>query len=352
MDFLNINSNDEKYIVTPNDLGVEFPISHHVFKQISESRSRISDIVEGESQRLLVIVGPCSIHDEQSAIEYAGKLAELNELYKGHLEIVMRAYFEKPRTRTGWKGLLYDPYLNGSPAFNEGLKLTRRVLTSINQLGLSAATEFLEPIHATYLQELISWGAIGARTTECQLHRQMASELPFPVGFKNGTNGNIDMAVDAIVSAAAKHTYLSLDRTGILSETTSMGNKRGHLILRGGIQPNYDELSLRKANMALREAKVIPNLIVDCSHGNCQKNFANQLVVLEELCRQISNGRHYIAGVMLESFLEEGSQPINSIKKLKYGQSITDPCIGWNDTASALDKLAEAVAVRSQRCRL
>ncbi|MBL4829494.1 MAG: 3-deoxy-7-phosphoheptulonate synthase [Aliivibrio sp.] len=352
MRFLNVDLNDENHIVTPDHFDIEFPIPYHILKHVSESRARISEIIEGKSQRLLVIVGPCSIHDEQSAIEYAGKLAELNELYKGHLEIVMRAYFEKPRTRTGWKGLLYDPYLNGSPAFNEGLKLTRRILISINKLGLSAATEFLEPIHATYLQELISWGAIGARTTECQLHRQMASELPFPIGFKNGTNGNLDIAVDAIVSAAAQHTYLSLDKAGILSETTSMGNERCHLILRGGIKPNYDELSLHKAKIALHEAKVIPNLIVDCSHGNSQKNAANQLVVLKDLCCQISNDGYYIAGVMLESFLEEGSQPIKSIKELKYGQSITDPCLNWKDTASALEKLADAVAVRFQTSRL
>ncbi|PKF80056.1 3-deoxy-7-phosphoheptulonate synthase [Vibrio sp. vnigr-6D03] len=344
-----LNIQESSYVYTPNDLDNKHPITRGIAQSVAKSRERIAKIIEGKCDRLLVIVGPCSIHDENSAIEYAEKLAELNKMYKSHLEIVMRSYFEKPRTRNGWKGLIYDPYLNGTLAFNDGLKLSRKILKSINELGLSAATEFLEPLHANYLQDLVSWGAIGARTTECQLHRQMASGFPFPIGFKNGTDGNVDIATDAIVSAAAKHRYMSLDRDSRLSETTSIGNSCGHLILRGGKKPNYDEFSLQKARIALREAGITSNLIVDCSHGNSQKKHVNQLVVLEEMCRQLTNGCRYLAGVMLESFLVEGSQQINDCKTLTYGQSITDPCIGWKDTEAALEKLAEAAACRSHK---
>ncbi|MEF2482187.1 3-deoxy-7-phosphoheptulonate synthase [Vibrio mimicus] len=349
MDLIRLQKSNIRQIITPEELEKQIPLPFGIINQVNKSRGRISDIIEGRSRRILVIVGPCSIHDEKSAIEYAEKLSELSKIYSDDLEIVMRVYFEKPRTRIGWKGLIYDPYLNESSNFNDGICIAKRILINISKLGLSAGTEFLEPLHANYLHDLISWGAIGARTTESQLHRQMASSFRFPIGFKNGTNGNVDVAIDAIVSAASKHTFLSLSRSGTLSEVISSGNNLGHLILRGGIKPNYDEISIHKANKSLRVAEVNQNLLVDCSHGNCQKNYANQLVVLDELCRQISLGKNYIVGVMLESHLEEGSQPINRLENLKYGQSITDPCIGWKDTVIALKKLAEASATRSQR---
>jgi len=333
-------------LITPQALADKLPISPSVAQHVMESRKRIEKIISGEDQRLLVVVGPCSIHDIEAAIDYAGKLSVLREKYQDRLEIVMRTYFEKPRTVVGWKGLISDPELNGSCRVNDGIELARKVLLTVNQLGIPTATEFLDMVIGQYIADLISWGAIGARTTESQIHREMASALSCPVGFKNGTDGNTRIAIDAIRSSRTSHMFLSPDKKGQMTIYRTAGNPYGHVIMRGGKKPNYHADDLEQACLNLAEFDLPQRLVVDFSHGNCQKQHRRQLEVAEDICQQIISGSTAIAGIMAESFLVEATQPIVHGKPLIYGKSITDPCLSWEDTETLLSMLAQATNSR------
>ncbi|WP_319536944.1 3-deoxy-7-phosphoheptulonate synthase [uncultured Vibrio sp.] len=329
---------------TPAELGSEYPITDDVADRIAQSRRQIEKILTGEDKRLLAIVGPCSVHDTEAAIDYATRLSAIQDKYKDELFIVMRTYFEKPRTVVGWKGLITDPNLDGSYALEAGLHKARKLLLDINKLGLATATEFLDMITGQYIADLITWGAIGARTTESQIHREMASALSCPVGFKNGTNGNVKIAIDAIRASKASHYFYSPDKHGRMTVYRTSGNPFGHIILRGGEKgPNFDEASVKQACDALAEFDLPQRLIVDFSHANCQKQHRKQLDVAKDICQQIQSGSTRIAGIMAESFIIEGNQPMTDINNLTYGQSITDPCLSWEDTVTMLDMLADAV---------
>lgn len=333
-------------LITPQALADEFPISAEVAENVTASRKRIEQILSGQDPRLLVIVGPCSIHDIDAAIEYAKKLHELKERHQDRLEIVMRTYFEKPRTVVGWKGLISDPNLDNSCQVNTGIRLARKLLIEVNQIGLATATEFLDMVTGQYIADLISWGAIGARTTESQIHREMASALSCPVGFKNGTDGNINIAIDAIRAAKAQHMFLSPDKNGQMTIYQTSGNPHGHVIMRGGKQPNYSAGDLAAACDKLRKFELPEHLVVDFSHGNCQKIHRRQLEVARDIAEQIKDGSTAISGVMAESFLVEGTQKVSPEQPLVYGQSITDPCLGWDDTEQLIEILAQAVEHR------
>ena len=326
-------------LITPAELAQRHPVSPDVAAHVTASRQRIEKILNGEDRRLLAIVGPCSIHDLDAAIDYARRLQVLREKHQGELEIVMRTYFEKPRTVVGWKGLISDPDLNGSYRVNHGIEQARKLLLQVNTLGVPTATEFLD------IADLISWGAIGARTTESQIHREMASALSCPVGFKNGTDGNTRIAVDAIRAARASHMFLSPDKNGQMTIYQTSGNPYGH-IMRGGKKPNYHADDIAAACDTLHQFDLPEHLVVDFSHGNCQKQHRRQLEVCDDICQQIRNGSSAIAGIMAESFLREGTQKIVADQPLTYGQSITDPCLSWEDTELLLEKLAAAVATR------
>jgi len=329
---------------TPAELGSVYPITDDVADRIAQSRRQIEKILTGEDDRILAIVGPCSVHDTEAAIDYATRLASIQDKYKDELFIVMRTYFEKPRTVVGWKGLITDPNLDGSYALEAGLHKARKLLLDINKLGLATATEFLDMITGQYIADLITWGAIGARTTESQIHREMASALSCPVGFKNGTNGNVKIAIDAIRASKASHYFYSPDKHGRMTVYRTSGNPYGHIILRGGEKgPNFDETSVKQACDALAEFDLPQRLIVDFSHANCQKQHRKQIEVAQDICDQIKSGSTRIAGIMAESFIIEGNQPMTDINNLTYGQSITDPCLSWDDTVTMLDMLAEAV---------
>ncbi|MDN3610085.1 3-deoxy-7-phosphoheptulonate synthase [Vibrio ostreicida] len=332
---------------TPAELGSAHPITNDVAMRIAESRRQIERILVGEDQRLLVIVGPCSVHDTDAALDYATRLATLQEQYKEQLFIVMRTYFEKPRTVVGWKGLITDPNLDGSYALETGLNKARKLLLDINKLGLATATEFLDMITGQYIADLITWGAIGARTTESQIHREMASALSCPVGFKNATNGNVKIAIDAIRASKASHYFYSPDKNGRMTVYRTSGNPYGHIILRGGDQgPNFDSDSVKSACSMLAEFDLPTRLIIDFSHANCQKQHRKQLDVARNICQQILSGGNQVAGIMAESFIIEGNQPMTDIHNLTYGQSITDPCLSWEDTTQMFDMLANAVKAR------
>ncbi|AHJ74149.1 3-deoxy-7-phosphoheptulonate synthase [Kosakonia sacchari] len=333
-------------LVTPAELAQRYPVTSEVAEHVTASRRRIEKILNGEDRRLLVIIGPCSIHDLDAAVDYASRLQVLREKHHAHLEIVMRTYFEKPRTVVGWKGLISDPDLNGSYRVNHGLELARKLLLQVNELGVPTATEFLDMVTGQFIADLISWGAIGARTTESQIHREMASALSCPVGFKNGTDGNTRIAVDAIRASRASHMFLSPDKSGQMTIYQTSGNPYGHIIMRGGKKPNYHAEDIANACDTLREFGLPEHLVVDFSHGNCQKEHRRQLDVCDDICTQIRNGSLAIAGVMAESFLQEGTQKIVSGQPLVYGQSITDPCLNWEDSELLLEKLATAVATR------
>ncbi len=329
---------------TPAELSSIYPITDDVADRIAQSRRQIENILVGKDHRLLAIVGPCSVHDTEAAIDYAKRLSEIQEQYKDELFIVMRTYFEKPRTVVGWKGLITDPNLDGSYALEAGLHKARKLLLDINKLGLATATEFLDMITGQYIADLITWGAIGARTTESQIHREMASALSCPVGFKNGTNGNVKIAIDAIRASHASHYFYSPDKHGRMTVYRTSGNPFGHIILRGGEKgPNFDEASVKQACDALAEFDLPQRLIVDFSHANCQKQHRKQIDVARDICEQIKSGSRRIAGIMAESFILEGNQPMTDINNLTYGQSITDPCLSWEDTVTMLDMLADAV---------
>lgn len=333
-------------LVTPQQLAEKLPISAAVADNVTASRKRIEKILTGEDPRLLVVVGPCSIHDLDAAIDYATRLNVLRERYQDRLEIVMRTYFEKPRTVVGWKGLISDPALDGSCQVNLGIEMARRLLLAVNELGLPTATEFLDMVTGQYIADLISWGAIGARTTESQIHREMASALSCPVGFKNGTDGNTRIAIDAIRAAQASHMFLSPDKTGQMTIYQTRGNPYGHIIMRGGKTPNYGASDIAAACDSLREFDLPEHLVVDFSHGNCQKMHRRQLEVAADIGQQIRAGSTAIVGVMAESFLVEGTQKIAAGVPLTYGQSITDPCLNWTDTEQLLSLLADAVSSR------
>jgi 3-deoxy-7-phosphoheptulonate synthase len=316
-------------------------------KLVLDTRQAIRDILAGKDERLLVIVGPCSIHDPNAAIEYARRLKPLRDKYQDSLEIVMRVYFEKPRTTVGWKGLINDPYLDESYRIDEGLRIARQLLLEINRLGVPAGSEFLDVISPQYIGDLIAWGAIGARTTESQVHRELSSGLSAPIGFKNGTDGNIKIAADAIQAAARPHHFLSVHKNGQVAIVQTKGNKDCHTILRGGKAPNYDEASIDAVCAELAAAKLPQRLMVDCSHANSSKQHERQLVVAEELARQWRAGRRQVFGVMVESHLTGGAQKFSPGKddpaKLEYGKSITDACIDWPQTEGLLANLAAAV---------
>ncbi|WP_395489060.1 3-deoxy-7-phosphoheptulonate synthase AroH [Cedecea davisae] len=333
-------------LVTPAELTERFPVSAEVAQHVTAARRRIEKILTGEDKRLLVIVGPCSIHDLDAAMDYARQLKTLRDKHQGSLEIVMRTYFEKPRTVVGWKGLISDPDLNGSYRINYGLEQARRLLLQVNELGVPTATEFLDMVTGQYIADLISWGAIGARTTESQIHREMASALSCPVGFKNGTDGNTRIAVDAIRAARASHMFLSPDKEGQMTIYQTSGNPYGHIIMRGGKQPNYHAEDIAAGCDTLSAFDLPEHLVIDFSHGNCQKQHRRQLDVCEDVCTQIRNGSRAISGIMAESFLKEGTQQIVAGQPLNYGQSITDPCLNWEDTETLVNMLAEATARR------
>ncbi|EPE2229605.1 3-deoxy-7-phosphoheptulonate synthase [Cronobacter turicensis] len=333
-------------LITPAELAERYPMTPAVADHVLDARRRIEKILNGDDPRLLVIIGPCSIHDPEAAVDYARRLARLREKYDSRLEIVMRTYFEKPRTVVGWKGLISDPDLNGSYRVNHGIEQARRLLLEVNALGVPTATEFLDMVVGQYISDLISWGAIGARTTESQIHREMASALSCPVGFKNGTDGNTRIAVDAIRAARTSHMFLSPDKHGQMTIYQTSGNPYGHIIMRGGKTPNYHAAAINEACETLREFNLPERLVVDFSHGNCQKQHRRQLDVCDDICEQIRAGSTALAGVMVESFIVEGTQKITPGTPLTYGQSITDPCLGWDDSETLLERLAQAVESR------
>lgn len=317
---------------------------------IAGTRRTIQNIMAGMDDRLLVIMGPCSIHDPQAALEYARRLKAERQKYADTLEIVMRVYFEKPRTTVGWKGLINDPYLDESYRIDEGLRIARQLLIEINRLGLPAGSEFLDTISPQYIGDLIAWGAIGARTTESQVHRELASGLSAPIGFKNGTDGNIRIATDAIQAAARGHHFLSVHKNGQVAIVQTRGNKDCHVILRGGKAPNYDAASVAAACADLEAAKLPPTLMVDCSHANSSKQHQKQIDVAQDVANQIAGGSRSVFGVMVESHLNPGAQKFtpgkDKVDDLAYGQSITDACLGWDDSTRVLDVLSQAVKAR------
>ena len=328
-----------------------FPISGTpVERLIADTRRRIHDIMSGRDDRLLVIIGPCSIHDPAAALDYARRLKPLRDKYADTLEIVMRVYFEKPRTTVGWKGLINDPYLDESYRIDEGLRIARQLLIEINRQGLPAGSEFLDVISPQYIGDLISWGAIGARTTESQVHRELASGISAPIGFKNGTDGNIRIATDAIQAAARGHHFLSVHKNGQVAIVQTQGNKDCHVILRGGKAPNYDAASVAAACKDLEAAGLPATLMVDCSHANSSKQHEKQLDVARDIAAQVAGGSRSVFGLMVESHIEAGAQKFtpgkDEVRKLAYGKSITDACLGWGDSQEVLSVLSEAVKAR------
>ncbi|TAK43743.1 MAG: 3-deoxy-7-phosphoheptulonate synthase [Betaproteobacteria bacterium] len=320
-------------------------------KLVTGTRRGVREILHGRSDRLLVVMGPCSIHDPAAALAYASRLLEERRRHAGELELLMRVYFEKPRTTVGWKGLINDPYLNGSFRINEGLRIARDLLLNINHLGVPAGCEFLDVISPQYIGDLVSWGAIGARTTESQVHRELASGLSAPVGFKNGTDGNVRIAVDAILAARQRHHFLSVHKSGQVAIVETRGNDDCHIILRGGRQPNYEAASVQGACEELARAKLPPRLMVDLSHANAAKQHQRQVEVARDVAGQLAAGSRSIVGVMVESNLIEGRQELHPGKPLRYGQSITDACLGWDDSVGLLQTLAAAVRKRRRSAK-
>jgi 3-deoxy-7-phosphoheptulonate synthase len=331
----------------PENLIRFFPIQGtQVEKLITDTRRRLREILHGRSDRLMVVIGPCSIHDPAAAVAYAEKLFPERQKHQGELEILMRVYFEKPRTTVGWKGLINDPYLDGSFRINEGLRIARDLLVRINRTGVPAGCEFLDVISPQYIGDLVSWGAIGARTTESQVHRELASGLSAPVGFKNGTDGNVKIAVDALLAAGQKHHFLSVHKSGQVAIVETRGNDDCHIILRGGKAPNYDAASVQAACEELGKAKVPERLMIDCSHANSSKKYERQAEVAKDVAGQIAKGERRVVGLMVESNLVEGRQELEPGKPLRFGQSITDPCLGWEPSLELLQRLANAVKER------
>ena len=337
---------DIKELSTPAEIMREFPRSDAATRTVAGARQALHDILHGKDDRLAVVVGPCSVHDPVSALDYAQRLAELRHELADRLEIVMRVYFEKPRTTVGWKGLINDPDLDGSFKIDKGLRLARGLLAQINELGLPAGCEFLDKTTPQYNADLVGWGAIGARTTESQIHREMASGLSCPVGFKNGTDGDVRIAVDAVVSASQLHHFLAVTKEGRSAIAATAGNEDCHVILRGGKAPNYDAANVEAACREIARSGLSPVVMIDASHGNSAKKPENQPRVIEDICRQVEAGDRRIIGTMIESHLVFGRQDLVPGAKLTYGQSITDGCIGWDTTVEVLERLASAVERR------
>jgi len=339
--FENLNVLSQHTLLSPAQLHDDVPASARATQTVTTARQAVAGILSGRDPRLLVVVGPCSIHDIAAAKDYAQRLKALADELADQLFIVMRVYFEKPRTTVGWKGLINDPHMDDSFDIEEGLHIARRLLVDLNDMGLPCGTEALDPITPQYLGDLIAWSAIGARTTESQTHREMASGLSSPVGFKNGTDGDLDVALNGMLSAAQPHAFLGINGDGQVALTQTRGNAFGHLILRGGAVPNYDSVAVAQAEAALKAAKLPVNIVVDCSHANSRKNHALQTLVLKDVVHQIADGNRSIKGVMLESNLFEGNQKLARPQDLRYGVSITDACLGWDSTAASLREAAE-----------
>ncbi len=339
----NLNIVKFSSLQTPQQLKDKYPPSNSVTELVAGSRKIVQDVLNNTDPRRLVITGPCSLHDYDATLDYARKIHNLQQQprIKNKLLLIMRAYFEKPRTTIGWKGMLYDPHLDGSYDIEEGIRKSREIMLKINEIGLPTATEFLDPIVPQYLADLVSWAAIGARTTESQIHRQMASGLSMPVGFKNATDGNLNVAIDAIKAAASKHSFLGIDRNGQVIVAETRGNRYGHLVMRGGQSgPNYASEFVAFAEILLRKAGVFNGVIVDCSHANSDKNHKNQAKALNDIISQIRAGNKLISGIMLESFLEEGNQKVTHDKQIVYGKSVTDKCMGWDQTEELIHSFA------------
>lgn len=339
----NINIQSQDVLITPKALKEKIKVSDSALQTVMEGRNTIENILDRKDHRILVVVGPCSIHDIDAAKDYANKLKVLANEVSDTLYIVMRVYFEKPRTTTGWKGLINDPYLNDSFKITDGLHVGRQLLLDISELGLPTATEALDPISPQYMQDLISWSAIGARTTESQTHREMASGLSSTVGFKNGTDGSLTVAINALQSVASPHRFLGINSEGSVSVVTTAGNPYAHVVLRGGDdKPNYDSVSVSLAEQQLKDAKIPANIMVDCSHANSNKNHDLQPLVMENVTNQILEGNESIIGIMVESNLKAGNQKITAnLDDLEYGVSITDACIDWETTEKALRNMSD-----------
>ncbi|MGD8833018.1 MAG: 3-deoxy-7-phosphoheptulonate synthase [Pseudomonadales bacterium] len=341
----NLNIEAQQLLVTPDQMKAKLPVPDPIQAAVEATRLAIRNILEREDPRLLIVVGPCSIHDPEAALEYATRLAGLARDVSDELLIVMRAYFEKPRTTVGWKGLINDPYLDDSFQIGEGLTIARRLLLDIARLGLPLSTEALDPITPQYLQDLISWSAIGARTTESQTHREMASGLSSPVGFKNGTDGGLDVALNALKSVASPHRFLGISPGGQVAVMKTRGNPNAHIVLRGGSNgPNYDGASIARCEAALAAAGLKENIMVDCSHANSEKDHNRQPQVAREIARQITAGNRSVIGLMIESNLGAGNQPLNADRgRMRYGVSVTDACIDWPTTEALLSELADTL---------
>nr|WP_282667094.1 3-deoxy-7-phosphoheptulonate synthase [Providencia rustigianii] len=341
----NVNIQDEQVLITPESLKQKYPLSHSNLHAIATSRKVIADIIHQRDPRLLVVCGPCSIHDVDAAIEYGERLQKLAAELSDSLYIVMRVYFEKPRTTVGWKGLISDPFMDGSFEMEKGLHIARDLLTNLVNMGLPLATEALDPNNPQYLGDLFSWSAIGARTTESQTHREMASGLSMPVGFKNGTDGSLSTAINALKAAAMPHRFMGINQSGQVCLLHTNGNKNGHVILRGGKTPNYDAENIAACEAEMRKAGLEPSLMVDCSHGNSNKDYRRQPLVVDSILEQIINGNESITGIMLESHINEGSQTSEQPREnMQYGVSVTDACINWETTESVLRKLHQALS--------
>ena len=337
----NTRNIDRRKVPAPYELVNKYPINDEISKLVYGTRNEISQILHNKDDRLFVVVGPCSIHDTESALEYAEKLALQNKKLNKNILIIMRVYFEKPRTTVGWKGLINDPDINETFNIAKGIELARKLLINIAELGLPAGTEFLDPISPQYVTDVISWGAIGARTAESQIHRELASGLSCPIGIKNGTDGGLKAAIDGIQAANHSHVFLGATKEADIAMLKTAGNNDTHIILRGGKEPNYDSESVKNTITALREAEVNESIMIDASHGNSQKKFKQQIPVVESICDQVLKGNDNIKGVMIESHLNEGNQKIS--ENLKYGQSITDACMGWEDTVNCLEMLSDVI---------
>lgn len=333
-------------LLSPDQIRAQFPLTERGAQTVYETRQAIKAILNRDDDRLLVVMGPCSIHDVKAAREYASRLKTLADEVKDDILLVMRVYFEKPRTTVGWKGLINDPNLDGSFEINKGLGVARHLLVDLADMGVSAATEYLDLISPQYVSDAVAWGAIGARTTESQVHRELASGLSCPVGFKNGTDGGLQVAIDAIRAAARPHHFLSVTKAGQSAIFSTAGNEDCHLILRGGKKPNYDANSVNEALEKLRAAELPERLMIDFSHANSQKQHARQIQVAEEVATQIAAGNAGIVGAMIESHLVGGRQDVHPGRPLVYGQSITDACIAWEDSVGVIHRLAEAVRIR------
>jgi 3-deoxy-7-phosphoheptulonate synthase len=340
-----INVVSQELLISPAALKAKLPLTDKARAVVTEGRATVRNILDRKDHRIFVVIGPCSIHDVAAAKDYAQRLKKLADEVSDTIYIVMRVYFEKPRTTVGWKGLINDPYLNDSFKIQEGLHIGRQLLIDIAELGLPAATEALDPISPQYLHDLVSWSAIGARTTESQTHREMASGLSSPVGFKNGTDGGLTVAINALQSVSKPHRFLGIDKQGQAAIIHTRGNEYGHVVLRGGNgKPNYDSVSVALCEQELEKAKIIPNIMVDCSHANSNKNHELQTLVMENVANQIVEGNKSIIGLMVESNIGPGNQSIpEDLSQLKYGVSVTDACIDWESTEKALRKMRETI---------